>query len=60
MKTEQKIYQVNRVFKHGKNRVVDEFLTRSQAMEIVQTDIKENPNADYYMLTFDKMPQYKN
>lgn len=56
----KKIYQVNRVFKNDKNRVVDENLTKKEAILMVEKDMKENPDANYYMLTFDKMPEYRN
>lgn len=50
------MYQVRRVFKDDSpSRVVDENLTREEAMEMVSEDIENNPDADYYMLVFDKM-----
>tara|TARA_R110000803_G_scaffold57322_1_gene115186 strand:- start:1 stop:183 length:183 start_codon:yes stop_codon:yes gene_type:complete len=60
MKNNEKIYQVNRVFKNDKNRIVDENLTREEAQKMVEEDIKENPNCEYYMLTFDKMAEFRN
>jgi hypothetical protein len=49
-------YMVKRVFQDGsKARVVDENLTLEEAREMVAEDIKSNPKADYYMLTFTKM-----
>lgn len=49
-------YLVKRVFKNGDpSRIVEENLTREEAQELVQEDIDNNENADYYMLVFDKM-----
>jgi hypothetical protein len=51
-----KNYCTKRVFKGNEpTRIVEENLTRDEAKELVQEDIESNPNAEYYMLVFDKM-----
>jgi hypothetical protein len=51
----EQLYYTKRVFKDGsKPRIVDENLTREEAQAQVEEDIKNNPNAEYYMLVFAK------
>jgi hypothetical protein len=52
----EQMYHTRRVFKDGSpSRIVEENLTREEAKERVAEDIENNPDADYYMLVFDKM-----
>ena len=50
------LYYTFRAFKNGdKPRVVEENLREHEAQEKVKQDIKENPDAEYYMLCYRKM-----
>ena len=49
-------YYIKRVFKdQSKPRIVEENLTVQEARQRVKQDQEDNPNADYYMITYGQM-----